>query len=86
MSKKDKALEAADADFETTLKSLEDLVEKLESGELGLAESLSHFEQGIKLSRQCHTMIDQARQTVEMLSNVDEEDSAGQFELKNGQD
>jgi exodeoxyribonuclease VII small subunit len=79
MSKKSTATEP---DFEATLKQLEELVEKLESGDLGLADSLGHFEQGIKLSRQCHQMIDQARQTVELLSKVDDESSAQDFELK----
>lgn len=79
MSKKNTADEP---DFESTLKQLEELVEKLESGDLGLADSLGHFEQGIKLSRQCHQMIDQARQSVEILSNVDDENSAEAFDLK----
>ncbi len=54
-------------DFEQALNALEGVVEKLESGELGLADSLKEFEQGIQLSRQCHDMLDQARQSVEIL-------------------
>lgn len=54
-------------DFEQALNALEGVVEKLESGELGLADSLKEFEQGIQLSRQCHEMLDQARQSVEIL-------------------
>jgi exodeoxyribonuclease VII small subunit len=82
MSKKESAPNSATGDFETTLKALEDLVEQLESGDLGLAESLKHFEQGIQLSRECHQMIDQARQSVEILTRVDDEDSAEAFDLE----
>lgn len=77
-----KSKTTTEPDFEATLKQLEELVEQLESGDLGLADSLGHFEQGIKLSRQCHQIIDQARQSVEMLSNVDNEESAATFDLK----
>lgn len=74
---KNKASSANEApDFEAAIKELETLVEKLESGDLGLAESLSHFESGVRLSRQCHSLIDRARQTVEMLSDIEDEASA----------
>ena len=39
--------------FETSLKELEALVEKMEQGDLSLEESLSHFERGVQLSRAC---------------------------------
>lgn len=81
MSKKTTASEVESRDFEATLKELESLVEQLESGELGLADSLKHFEQGIKLSRECHQMIDEARQSVEILTRVDDESSAEAFDL-----
>ncbi len=70
---------APEQDFEAALQSLEKLVEKLESGVLGLAESLEHFEKGVKLSRQCHQMIDQARQKVTLLTNPDDENSEVDF-------
>ena len=39
------------ADFETSLAELQTLVERLESGELSLEDSLGAFEQGIRLTR-----------------------------------
>lgn len=63
-------------DFETALGELESLVEALESGELSLADSLEHFKRGVQLSKRCHQLIDEARQSVEMLSNPDDEDSS----------
>lgn len=67
-------------DFESALAELESLVEALESGELSLAESLDHFKRGIGLSKRCHQLIDEARQTVEKLSDPDDEGSGEPFE------
>ena len=76
MSKKESSQQP---DFEASLQQLEKLVEQLESGELSLAESLKHFEQGVALSKRCHEMLDQARQSVEILSNPEVENSAVEF-------
>lgn len=54
-------------DFETALKRLEEIVKKLENGELSLDSALELFEEGIKLSRFCHTKLEQAERRVEML-------------------
>ncbi len=67
-------------DFEASLKELEGLVEALESGELSLADSLDRFKRGVELSRNCHQMLDQARQSVEILTRVDDEGSAQPFD------
>jgi exodeoxyribonuclease VII small subunit len=54
-------------DFESSLQQLEALVARLERGDLPLAESLSLFEQGVALTRSCHTQLSAARQRVEVL-------------------
>jgi exodeoxyribonuclease VII small subunit len=54
-------------DFETALKNLEEIVKKLENGELSLDSALALFEEGIKLSRFCHTKLEQAERRVEIL-------------------
>ena len=48
--------------FEQALSQLTGLVEKLESGELPLEESVAAFEQGVKLSRRCESLLDEAEQ------------------------
>jgi exodeoxyribonuclease VII small subunit len=55
------------ADFEQSLQRLEELVERLESGDLPLTESLALFEQGVALTRQCHERLTQAQQQVQIL-------------------
>ena len=54
-------------DFEAALKRLEEIVKKLEGGELSLDSALELFEEGIKLSRFCHTKLEQAERSVEIL-------------------
>ncbi len=53
--------------FEDALSSLESIVEKLESGELSLEESLAAFEDGIRLSRICSKQLDAAEKKIEIL-------------------
>ena len=53
--------------FEKALKDLEDVVEKLESGELSLEESLKSFEKGIKLTRQSQEQLSKAELQVKKL-------------------
>ena len=55
------------ADFETSLAELQTLVERLESGELSLEDSLGAFEQGIRLTRDCQASLAQAEQKVQQL-------------------
>ena len=49
------------------MKRLEEIVKKLEKGELSLDSALELFEEGIKLSRFCHTKLEQAERKVEIL-------------------
>jgi exodeoxyribonuclease VII small subunit len=67
-------------DFEKALAELESLVEKLESGELALDESLASFKRGVELTRKCQGMLDQAQQTVEKLLDAGDEESAEPFQ------
>ncbi|WP_028238643.1 exodeoxyribonuclease VII small subunit [Stutzerimonas azotifigens] len=54
-------------DFEQSLADLQQLVERLESGELSLEDSLTCFEQGIRLTRDCQAALAQAEQKVQIL-------------------
>ena len=54
--------------FEDALTRLEEIVEKLEEGDLPLEESLSVFEEGIKLSRVCAKLLNEAERKVEILT------------------
>ena len=53
--------------FEAALKQLEEIVQRLEKGELPLEESLKLYEEGIRLSRLCHQKLEEAEGRIEML-------------------
>jgi exodeoxyribonuclease VII small subunit len=63
------------ADFETSLDALEQLVEKMEHGEMSLEESLAAYERGVGLYRRCQGALEQAELRVRLLT--DPEDPAG---------
>lgn len=54
-------------DFEQSLAQLEQLVQKLESGDLALEDSLQAFESGVALVRQCQQSLEAAEQRVQKL-------------------
>ncbi len=58
-------------DFEKKLTRLETIVEKMEAGELSLEDSLKLFEEGVKLSRECNTQLNDAEQKVKILMGFD---------------
>jgi len=66
--------------FEKALAELESLLEKLESGELPLDESLADFKRGVELTRRCQAVLDQAQQSVEKLLNPEDESTAEPFQ------
>jgi exodeoxyribonuclease VII small subunit len=53
--------------FEQSLAELESLVERMESGEMSLEDSLKAFEQGIKYTRDCQNALTKAEQKVQLL-------------------
>lgn len=62
MSKK-----SAIPDFEAALEELEQLVQKMESGEQSLEDSLESFQRGIELTRTCQKGLKEAEQKIEKL-------------------
>ena len=71
--------------LEQSLDSLEALVERMESGELTLEESLQAFEQGVKLTRECQQALSQAEQKVRILLEQDPQAEPVPFEGRDDQ-
>lgn len=67
-------------DFEHSLDELEQLVARMEGGELSLDESLASFERGIGLFRHCQHSLQQAELRVRLLLDPEAPDSAEPFE------
>jgi exodeoxyribonuclease VII small subunit len=53
--------------FEASLKKLEEIVSRLETGSLSLEDSLKAFEEGVKHSAFCASKLDEAERRVEIL-------------------
>ena len=68
------------ADFEHSLDELEQLVARMEGGELSLDESLASFERGIGLYRHCQQALESAELRVRLLLDPDAPDNAEPFE------
>lgn len=57
--------------FENNIKELEKIVTELEKGDLNLDESISKFEEGIKISKQCNEILEEAEKKITILLNKD---------------
>jgi len=74
MAKKD----AASKKFETALEELEKVVERLESGELSLEDSLAAFEEGVRLVKYCNQKLTEVEKKIELLVK----DKEGKLQLR----
>lgn len=69
-----------DFDFEKAITELEQLVEKMEQGNLSLETSLQLFERGIALTRACQKALTEAEQKVQMLVRESGKEELADFE------
>ena len=53
--------------FESTLAELEELVARMEAGDLPLEEAMRSFERGVQLTRECQAALQAAQQRVQVL-------------------
>lgn len=60
------------ANFEETIKELEQIANELEKGDLNLDESVSKFEQGMKLSKNCSKILEDAEKRISILIKKDD--------------
>ena len=68
------------ADFEQSMQALEDLVARMETGEMTLEESLAAYERGVGLYRRCQGALEQAELRVRLLSDPGNPDDARPFD------
>ncbi|MBT5873704.1 MAG: exodeoxyribonuclease VII small subunit [Candidatus Latescibacteria bacterium] len=64
--------ETPEKSFEQALKRLEEIVDRMEGGEVSLDESLSLFQEGIGLSRSCSTRLNDAEGRIRKLVRVED--------------
>jgi len=59
--------------FEESMKELEAIVTELENGNLNLDESVKKFEEGMKIAKQCNTILENAEKKITILLEKDGE-------------
>ena len=69
-----------DMNFEEAMKKLEEIANELENGELNLEDSIKKFEDGMKLSKKCNEIIENAEKKITILL-----DKNGELEENNFQ-
>ena len=57
--------------FEESILRLEEILKQLEGDKVDLATALSQYEEGIRLLRNCHEILESARQKIEILRGVE---------------
>ena len=65
-----------DVSFEEALGKLEEIVQQLEDGQLGLTESLARYEEGIHYVKRCHQTLAAAEKKISLLTALDREGEA----------
>ena len=68
------------AHFEQSLDELEQLVGKMEHGEMSLEESLAAYERGVGLYRRCQTALEQAELRVRVLGDPNTPETGSDFD------
>lgn len=61
----------AKSNFESNMENLEKIVTQLENGDLNLDESISKFEEGIKISKECNKILEEAEKKITILLEKD---------------
>ena len=68
--------------FEESMKSLENIVTELENGKLNLDESVKKFEEGMKIAKQCNTILENAEKRITILLEKDGDLTEEIFEVE----
>ncbi len=68
--------------FEETIKELELIATELEKGDLPLDKSVAKFEEGMKLSKACVEMLEEAEKKISILLQENETLKEEDFEAK----
>ncbi len=72
----------AEANFEETIKKLETIANELEKGDLNLDESVAKFEEGMKLSKACNDILENAEKRISILIKKDDDVTEENFNVE----
>jgi exodeoxyribonuclease VII small subunit len=71
MSAKKKKDDLGELSFEESIKELTNIVGKIEQGQIPLQDSLSQYEKGMALIKQCRTILQKAEKRIEKISELE---------------
>ncbi len=71
MSAKKKKDDLGELSFEESIKELTNIVGKIEQGQIPLQDSLSQYEKGMALIKQCRAILQKAEKRIEKISELD---------------
>ena len=74
--------EKENLNFEDAIVNLEEIVRELEKGDLNLEQSVQKFEEGMKLSKKCSKMLDEAEKKITILINTENGVTEEKFEAE----
>ena len=66
--------------FEENMEELENIVKELEEGNLNLEKSVEKFEEGMKISKTCNEMLEDAEKKISILLEENDEIEETKFE------
>lgn len=68
--------------FEESMKKLEEIVTELENGDLNLDDSVSKFEEGMKIAKKCSNILETAEKKITILLEKDGEIKEEKFDVE----
>jgi exodeoxyribonuclease VII small subunit len=71
MAARKKKDDLGELSFEESIKELTNIVGKIEQGQIPLQDSLSQYEKGMALIKQCRTILQKAEKRIEKISELD---------------
>jgi exodeoxyribonuclease VII small subunit len=72
--KKNKKNEILDISFEQAIEDLTGIVNKIETGQVSLAESLEQYEKGMAIIKHCRGILLDAEKRIEQISEKEEQE------------
>ena len=69
--------------FEEQIQELEKIINELENGNLNLDDSVIKFEEGMKISKECNKMLEDAEKKITILLNQDGDVKEENFDVNN---
>lgn len=85
MSKSPKPADVSQLTYEQALSQLESIVERIESGQIGLEEMLAEYERGVALHRRCKEVLERAELRIEELARAATTPAAGKAGSSSGE-